>query len=168
MKQTRFIITIMIAVMALLTLINACSLREPIALPSDIADRLITDIKFPRGLIISNENTKNDSVIASNILGAEFNPDIYESYAIYPSAENTSASEFGILKVKDKKYLESAKELAQGRIDAMRKAFDGYLDGQYEIAKGGEVRTEGRYVYYSMSEDNGKVFKIIKEMLDDK
>lgn len=166
MKEVRMIVLVLIFSLSLGILLNACSSREAIALPSDIAERLMDEVKLPKGVLITDtdSSTKN---LAVNLIGDDFSPQMFSGYAIYPSSFTSNVSEFGILKVKDSAFIPKAKEFAERRIEQARKDF-AYDKNQSEIADNGEVRINGNYVYYSITEDNNRIFNVVYQMLNDK
>lgn len=169
MKRTRMIVSVLIIILSVWIMIfNACGTREAIALPLDIANRLLENINMPRGVLVSDENFEDTGQLAQNLMGADFNPDMFDGYAFYPPMVSVNAAEFGIFKVKNETDIEKAKQFAKHRIDSTVQSFEDYLPDQHKIAKNGEIRTEGKYVYYSMTKDNKRVFQIINEMLNDK
>lgn len=169
MIRMKKIVTTLIVILSVgVMVLNACSSREAIAVPIDIANRLMTEVDMPKGVLVTDENAKDTSQLAAALMGEEFTPDIFEAYAFYPPMLSVNASEFGILKVKDNADVDKVKEIIRNRIDNTMQTFDGYLPDQYDIAKNAEIRTDGRYVYYSMTKNNDRVFDIIDEMLNDK
>ena len=168
MKRIICVLIILLSVTAVL--LNACGEREAIALPSDIAARLKEKVRMPKGVIVSDENAEETGELASVLMGDEFDPEIFDGYAIYPPVVNVTAAEFGIFKVKNLSDIGKAQAIIRQRIDKIRDLFkdDSELKAQYKIAENGEIRTDGRYVYYSMAKDNGEVFEIISGMLNDK
>ena len=161
----RKIIGYLIIIMAVgVVIFNACATREAIALPSDIAARLAAEIRMPRGVLVTDENAADTGQLIYTLMGEDFNPGMFDGYAVYPPVVNNTASEFGILKVKDIADIADAEKLIRTRIEKIRKSFE------YELSEKYEIRTDGRYIFYSIASDtdNGKVFGIINEMLNDK
>ena len=158
-------ISYLIIIMAVgVVIFNACARREAIALPSDIAARLAAEMRMPRGVLVTDENSADTGQLIYTLMGDDFNPGMFDGYAVYPPVVNNTAAEFGILKVKDASKIADAEKLISRRIEKVRKSFDYKLSEKYEI------RTHGRYIFYSIASDtdNGKVFGIIHEMLNDK
>jgi len=169
----RRVIGVLIVILsAFIVILNACGEREAIALPSDIAAKLKEEVHMPKGVIISDENAEETGKLVSVLMGDEFDSAMFEGYAIYPPVVNVTAAEFGILKVKNISDIGKAEAIVRQRIYKIRELFKddskSTRNEQYIIAENGEVRTDGRYVYYSLSKDNGKVFDIISGMLKDK
>lgn len=164
----KIVISLILILFVCILILNACSASEAIAIPVDIANRLVNEVNMPKGVMVTNENVIETGQLANALLGDEFDSDMYESYAFYPPVMSKNASEFGILKVKESKDVSKAEKIAQRRIDNIQKSFEDFTPEQYEIAKTGEVRTDGRYIYYSMSQNNDRMFNIIEEMLNDK
>jgi|GEM_PF-3032850 hypothetical protein len=166
------IIGILIIVLSVIVIIlNACTreaIAGAIALPSDIASRLKAEVRMPKGVIVSDENAEETGQLVIALMGKDFDSAMFDGYAVYPPVVNVTASEFGIFKVKDLSDIDKAEEIARRRIEKIQALFSDERNEQYKIAENGEVRTDGKYVYYSMSKDNGKVFDIISDMLNDK
>jgi len=159
----RKIIGYLIIIMAVgVVIFNACGTREAIAVPSDIAARLAAEITMPRGVMVTDENAADTGQLIYALMGADFDPDMFDGYAVYPPVVNDTAAEFGILKVRDSADIADAEKLIRTRIDKIRKSFE------YDLPEKYEIRTDGKYVFYSMAKDNSKVFDIINEMLNDK
>lgn len=170
MKRMRKIVIAAIVILSAgVMILNACSQREAIALPVDIANRVIDEIDLPMGVMVNDENIAETGQLASALMGDEFNPALFDGFAFYPSVFSSNASEFGILKVKNEPDVEKVKEIINSRMEDIKNSFaDDVRSDQYKIAKNGEIRADGKYIYYSVTEDNGRILNIIDEMLKDK
>jgi hypothetical protein len=157
---------------AALIIMSACSKKEeaPDILPGDILNKVLSELESkPAGTLLTSENKSETAEIASIMLGdAVINSELIQSYAIYPAIMNITAYEIGILKVPYTPHVTDAEAFANQRIQHYKDSFETYLADQYEIAKKGEVRSMGDYVYYAVTKDsNDKVFEIIEGILKD-
>ena len=77
----------------------------------------------------------------------------YDSYLYYKSRESLGVEEVLVVKVKNKDDLDGVKDAVDHRIEAQKKAFDGYGTNQTQLLNSAVVETKGNYLFYCVAEN---------------
>lgn len=85
----------------------------------------------------------------------------YTEIASFLPMMNVKAGSLVVAKVADGK-MEAAKTELTTTLDNLKRNFEHYLADQYELAKNGQIITEGDYILYVVSEDNDKAVELFK------
>ncbi|WP_066301385.1 DUF4358 domain-containing protein [Bacillus sp. FJAT-29937] len=138
----------------LLTL-TACSNNretkiEPKVTVKEMAEQLLIQVEQPAFMELEEVQVKESYYI---------NPNLLEEYIIQMPLMNVTSNELSILKLKDKKDLETVKSALEKRAaDAIRN-FENYLPDQYENAKNYKIVTNGNYMLFVISEESEELIK---------
>lgn len=82
------------------------------------------------------------------------NPQDYESCTLYYPTSNMGAEELLLIKLKDVSQQEQAVEAVEKRLDAQKKAFDGYGPAQFDLLSSHAVtEARGNYILFVVSEN---------------
>lgn len=147
---------------------------------SDTADPLKTlqivntqysDILFPGTTVLSDIDPSSAEKIelyqAALYFGSgteDIDMTKIDCYAIL-SAAPASASQFGILKAKTKRDVDTVERWVKERFIRVESDFSSYLPYEENIAKNAVVKTSGCYVWYVACADNESVLGVIEETL---
>ncbi|MFD0588811.1 DUF4358 domain-containing protein [Paenibacillus sp. GCM10027627] len=73
-----------------------------------------------------------------------------------------SVSEYSIVKLKSEKDYDKIKEAFEFRAETVQKNFEHYLPNQYELAKNFQIIRQGKYVLFSISDQQDKIAEVFK------
>ena len=78
---------------------------------------------------------------------------------------NVSATILYIAKVKDAKDLPAVKTAFEKRLSLIQQSFEQYLPDQYDLAKKGQVVTEGNYIMLAIAQDTDQAVEAFRNVL---
>lgn len=125
----------------------------------DIADELLAmEDQFPSMMDFGEE-------AVSEMCGLDYS--LLEDYSINDAMMNVHARALYIAKVKDIADMDAVKAAFQKRLDLLQQTFETYLPDQYELAKAGQIVSNGKYVMLVVSTDSQAVVDRFNEILDE-
>ena len=121
--------------------------------------------------LIRDENINNDINIDSmqNITNQDINNvynidnNMLDEFQGYISITSLTADEILIVKVKDIENIEIIKEKLKKRAESIAENFENYLPAQHSLAKNPLIYSKGKYVIFSISDNNSKIKTIFEE-----
>lgn len=82
---------------------------------------------------------------------------------VYICADGLQVDEIWLIKAADAESMSTLKTLAQNRLESQKVIYQSYAPDQYAILEQGEIRTEGDYLCFIVSQDAGKLADIFSE-----
>lgn len=172
-----FAVIIALLLMAVL-FTSSCGLQKeivpnPDAVPYDIVTATLSEhpdkIKVETVLYSEAENEleRLDDYYATLYLGSgsdDIDLGKFESYCVV-SVPAGSASEIGILKVKDTADIDAIIALVKAHFTRIVGNFSSYIEKEAEIARNAEIRVAGNYIYYVATSDKDPIFNTIEALL---
>lgn len=89
----------------------------------------------------------------------------YNEVLYYTPSNTMSVEEFLMIKVQDESQLESIRSALEQRLDAQKKAFDGYGTDQLALLKQAKIYQTGSYICFFVSEDAERWLDTVKTIL---
>jgi len=158
----------------IVTLISCGSVTESGLSPDEIISNIAAQYSdtFASGEKIyseaEDEFDRLDEIVAYRYLGngSEYiELDKFESYCII-SASPAAATEIGIIKVNDKADIDTVKDWVRSHFNYVAGIFSSYDEKETNSAKNGEVRVNGKYIYYAIFEESNNVMNKIEDILN--
>lgn len=103
--------------------------------------------------------------VVSEMCGLDYS--LLEEASLNDAMMNVHARVLYIAKVKDIADVDTVKEAFQKRLDLLQQTFETYLPDQYELAKAGQIVSNGKYVMLVVSTDSQAVVDRFNEILDE-
>ena len=82
---------------------------------------------------------------------------------VYICADGLQVDEIWLIKAADAESMSTLKTLAQNRLESQKVIYQSYAPDQYAILEQGEIRTEGDYLCFIVSQNAGKLADIFSE-----
>ncbi len=89
----------------------------------------------------------------------------FESVVLYTPESSMAVDEMLIVKVKDKSQIEALEDTIDTRINSQLQNFGGYGPEQCALVNNYELKTEGRYVFFAISEKAEELKEAFKESI---
>ena len=89
----------------------------------------------------------------------------FDSVVLYTPESSMAVDEMLIVKVKDKSQIEGLEDAIDTRINSQLQSFGGYGPEQCALVNDYELKTEGRYVFFIISENAEELKEAFKESI---
>lgn len=155
--KSKLIYTI-VSIVGILAIATACAApaaTEKNIPVSDIVAAVKTEDQFAMSFEI-------DEAYITQMTGLDFS--MLEEYDI-SEPPNVSATILYIAKVKDAKDLPAVKTAFEKRLSLIQQSFEQYLPDQYDLAKKGQVVTEGNYIMLAIAQDTDQAVEAFRNVL---
>lgn len=80
-----------------------------------------------------------------------------EGFKVYIAPSNIKADELAIIKVKDQKKVDEIKNKVAKRVENQGASFKDYLPEEYSLIQNHVLKTQGNYVFLTISKDAEKI-----------
>lgn len=157
MKKKVLIISIVVILIIFAILIVSIQFKDDFShvtvAPNDIMNNISESLKgeFSQTIELDNESLNEMYSIDSSKL---------DSYIIKVPIMNIRADEIAIVKVKEKKDVSYIVNKIKERANVVKNTFNKYLEDQYELAENNIIITKGKYILFSISENNEQIEEI--------
>ena len=163
MKNCKKLLLLVLALCLALAAVGCAPAKEAapeVNVPvQDIADELLAmEDQFPSMMDFGEE-------VVSEMCGLDYS--LLEEASLNDAMMNVHARVLYIAKVKDIADVDTVKEAFQKRLDLLQQTFETYLPDQYELAKAGQIVSNGKYVMLVVSTDSQAVVDRFNEILDE-
>ena len=82
---------------------------------------------------------------------------------VYICADGLQVDEIWLIKAANAESMSTLKTLAQNRLESQKDIYQSYAPDQYAILEQGEIRTEGDYLCFVVSQNAGKLADIFSK-----
>lgn len=154
----KFVITIIVCTITLGSLSGCFGKKDNVNSLS--ATEIGEKIKHVTNLEKMKEGDNNKLQKLYNI-----NADEVESFVLYTAPTNIKADEIVVMKVKDKKNVESIKKKISNRVEKKSRSFKDYLPDEYFLIEKHVLKTKDNCILLAISKDADKVEKTFDEIL---
>ncbi|MGL4762863.1 MAG: DUF4358 domain-containing protein [Sarcina sp.] len=93
------------------------------------------------------------------------NTDDILDYTLYTPAYTMDVNEILIVKVKDQANIDIIKDSIDARVESQISTFGSYGPDQCALLEDYILKSKGNYIFYCVSPENEKVYKLFKESL---
>lgn len=167
-----------LCIIFLIFILTSCKAnKEIIANPDVVPFDIITDVlkqhpdKIKANTVLyseaEDESLKLDEYYATIYFGngsEDIDLEKFESYCVI-SVPASSASEVGVVKVKDAADINDTVTLIKSHFTRLVGNFASYIEEEAEIAKNAEVRIAGNFIYYVAAKDKESIFNTMEVVL---
>lgn len=80
-----------------------------------------------------------------------------EGFKVYIAPSNIKADELAVIKVKDEKKVAEIKDKVAKRVENQSASFKDYLPEEYSLIQNHVLKTQGNYVFLTISKDAEKI-----------
>ncbi|MGL4739582.1 MAG: DUF4358 domain-containing protein [Sarcina sp.] len=143
--------------------IFSCSLLLISCTKNTNIDLSILDAKFHNDIVMDNFKSGNSKDLRRffGITSSDF-----EEFIFFKPAYTMDVNEILILKLKDKSDLNSLKDKIDIRVQKQIDTFGSYGPLQCSILEDYIIKQKGDYIFYCVSSDSEKIYKIFKESFE--
>lgn len=89
----------------------------------------------------------------------------FDSVVLYTPESSMEVDEMLIVKVKDKSQIEGLEDTIDNRVNSQLQSFGSYGPEQCALLNNYELKTEGRYVFFAVSENAEQLKEAFKEAI---
>lgn len=107
---------------------------------------------------------KGDAHKLKKLYGLE--PEQVEDFLLYTAASNVKADEIVVIKVKDKKQIDSVKACIADRVDAQAVKFKDYRPDEYALIEKHVLKVKSHYILFAVSVDAEQIEKAFDEAVE--
>ena len=149
MKLKKILINITAAVCICISLTGCTKVNENLS-AKDIQKSIVET-----GLVKNMEETGYYGLNSSD----------FDSVVLYTPESSMEVDEMLIVKVKDKSQIEGLEDTIDNRVNSQLQSFGSYGPEQCGLLNNYELKTEGKYVFFAVSENAEKLKEAFKEAI---
>ena len=155
MKLKKILINITAAVCICISLTGCTKVNENLS-AKDIQKSIVET-----GLVKNMEETGSKGL--KRYYG--LNSSDFDSVVLYTPESSMEVDEMLIVKVKDKSQIEGLEDTIDNRVNSQLQSFGSYGPEQCGLLNNYELKTEGKYVFFAVSENAEKLKEAFKEAI---
>ncbi|MBM7870998.1 hypothetical protein JOC70_002492 [Clostridium pascui] len=127
-----------------------CSSKKTTKNPS--VDEIVTKVKGSTDISQMPELDAEKLKMLYDIDAADL-----EGFKVYIAPSNIKADELAVIKVKDAKKVDEVKNKVAKRVENQGASFKDYLPEEYSLIENHVLKTQGNYVFLTISKDAEKI-----------
>lgn len=159
-------LSLVIVVMLIFTLVG-CGKSEPQVPVRDLMNNIQKEVEVISNLTEIDLKSEEISEMNENIIkNYNINPDDVEEGIMKFPMINLQADEVVIIKVKDESKVPVIEEALKSHVDFQLKAFENYVPKNYDLVKNHILKSQGKYILLTISEDAEKIEEIFDNALN--